>query len=83
MIVVDYVTKKLDVILLRLMQTLKCASSLVRVPQSMRVKLNSSQVKRTATNQVQWCAIEMQHLLHKPYVNEVSLNPVFKILLDL
>ena len=22
----------------------------------------------------QWCAIEMQHLLHKPYVNEVTLN---------
>ena len=21
-----------------------------------------------------WCAIEMQHLLHKPYVNEVTLN---------
>ena len=23
---------------------------------------------------VQWCAIEMQHLLRKPYVNEVTLN---------
>ena len=22
----------------------------------------------------QWCVIEMQHLLHKPYVNEVTLN---------
>ena len=23
---------------------------------------------------VEWCTIEMQHLLHKPYVNEVTLN---------
>ena len=23
---------------------------------------------------IQWCVIEMQHLLHKPYVNEVTLN---------
>ena len=23
---------------------------------------------------VQWCAIEMERLLHKPYVNEVTLN---------
>ena len=23
---------------------------------------------------IQWCAIEMEHLLHKPYVNEVTLN---------
>ena len=25
---------------------------------------------------LQWCAIEMQHLLHKPYVNEVTLTGV-------
>ena len=24
--------------------------------------------------QIQWCAIEMQHLLHKPYVNEVTMT---------
>ena len=24
--------------------------------------------------EVQWCAIEMQYLLHKSYVNEVNLN---------
>ena len=23
---------------------------------------------------LKWCAIEMQHLLHMPYVNEVTLN---------
>ena len=34
----------------------------------------SGVVHLTGGMYVQWCAIEMQHLLHKPYVNEVTLN---------
>ena len=29
---------------------------------------------RDQNSMLQWCAIEMQQLLHKPYVNEVTLN---------
>ena len=38
------------------------------------------------TKYIQWCAIEMERLLHKPYLNEVTLhwqNLQKKILLEL
>ena len=34
----------------------------------------NKQQSKLGFKRLQWCAIEMQHLLHKPYVNEVTLT---------
>ena len=47
---------------------------MVQLWNAIYIKFLVMKYSKNLKTKLQWCAIEMQHLLCKPYVNEVTLN---------